>query len=144
MANSLRAQGFLEVLLMGDSGGNGRGMTAVAQELARAWSGTPARIYHIPEYYDYNAVWAFQRDVLGVDENPDLDGIHDDYYITSIIMNEDPEHVRFEQRLKAGLAMINGISLSPLQKTIDHGRRLIEFRTDLAVAGVEKARAGRQ
>ncbi len=72
----------------------------------------------------------YQRDVLGVVEDPRLEGLHDDYYITSIIMNDDPQHVRLEQRIKAGKASINGIRILPAEKTIEHGRRIIEFRTD--------------
>ena len=81
----------------------------------------------------------YQRDVLGVDEDPRLEGLHDDYYITSIIMNDDPQHVRLQQRIKAGKASINGISILPAEKTIEHGRRLIEFRTDVTVRAIREA-----
>ncbi len=81
----------------------------------------------------------YQRDVLGVDEDPRLEGLHDDDDITSIIMNDDPQHVRLEQRIKAGKASINGISILPAEKTIEHGRRLIEFRTDVTVRAIREA-----
>ena len=58
---------------------------------------------------------------------------------TSIIMNDDPRHVRLEQRIKAGKASINGISIVPAEKTIEHGRRLIEFRTDVTVRAIREA-----
>ena len=82
---------------------------------------------------------AYQQDVLGVQEDPRLEGLHDDYYITSMIMNDDPQHVRLEQRIKAGKASINGISILPAEKTIEHGRRLIEFRTDVTVRAIREA-----
>jgi creatinine amidohydrolase/Fe(II)-dependent formamide hydrolase-like protein len=138
-ATSLKAQGFTSIFLMGDSGGNLRGMQAVADELREAWAGEDVVIAHIAEYYNYDDVLAFQRDELGIDEDPRLEGLHDDYYITSIIMNDDPEYVRFQQRVDAGKASINGISILPLEKALEDGRRLIEFRTDVTVAAMRAA-----
>lgn len=138
MATSLRAQGFTRIFLLGDSGGNQRGMAAVADELAAAWSDDGTTIAHIPEYYNYGDVLVYQRDVLGIDEDPRLEGLHDDYYITSIIMNDDPEHVRLQQRVEAGKASINGISILPAEQTIEHGRKLIEFRTQVTVDAIRR------
>ena len=139
MATSLRSQGFQNIILIGDSGGNQRSMATVADALSTAWRGDSGGIYHIPEYYNYDDVVDYQRDVLGVDEDPRLEGLHDDYYITSIIMNDDPQHVRLEQRIEAGKASINGISIVPIEQTIEHGRRLIEFRTDVTVGAIGQA-----
>jgi creatinine amidohydrolase/Fe(II)-dependent formamide hydrolase-like protein len=141
MATSLKAQGFTNVFLLGDSGGNQRGMAAVAEELAAAWRGQDVVVAHIPEYYNYGEVEAYQRDVLGVDEDPRLEGLHDDYYISTIIMNDNPRHVRLEQRIAAGKASINGISILPVEKAIEHGRKLIEFRTDVTVEAIRNAMA---
>ena len=139
MATSLRSQGFQNIILIGDSGGNQRSMATVADALSTGWRGDSGGIYHIPEYYNYDDVVDYQRDVLGVDEDPRLEGLHDDYYITSIIMNDDPQHVRLEQRIEAGKASINGISIVPIEQTIEHGRRLIEFRTDVTVGAIGQA-----
>ena len=143
MAVSLAAQGFTRIFLLGDSGGNQRGMAAVAEELGEAWRDRDVLIAHIPEFYNYGDVLIYQRDVLGIDEDPRLDGLHDDYYITSIIMNDDPRHVRLEQRIRADKATINGISILPAEKTIEHGRKLIEFRTEATVAAIERVVSGR-
>ena len=141
MATSLRSQGFQNIILIGDSGGNQRSMATVADALSTAWGGDSGGIYHIPEYYNYDDVVDYQRDVLGVDEDPRLEGLHDDYYITSIIMNDNPQHVRLEQRIEAGKASINGISIVPIEQTIEHGRRLIEFRTDVTVGAIGQVMA---
>ena len=141
MATSLKAQGFTNIFFLGDSGGNTRGMAAAADWLSESWRRDDVVIAHIPEYYNYGDVHAFQRDVLGVDEDPRLEGLHDDYYITSIIMNDNPEYVRLEQRLEAGKASINGSDLAPVEETLEHGRRLIEFRTDVTVEAIHAAMA---
>lgn len=138
-AVSLRAQGFTNIFLMGDSGGNLRGMQDVADALRAEWAGDDVVIAHIPEYYNYQDVLAYQRDELGIDEDPRLEGLHDDYYITTIIMNDDPEHVRLAQRIDAGMASINGISILPIDEALEHGRRLIEFRTRATVDAMRAA-----
>ncbi len=138
MAVSLKAQGFTRIFMLGDSGGNQRGMAAVADELTERWAGEDIVVAHIPEYYNYGDVLTYQREVLGVDEDPRLEGLHDDYYITSIIMNDDPRHVRLQQRIAADKASINGISILPPRRTIEHGRRLIEFRTDVTVEAIHR------
>ena len=138
-AVSLRAQGFNQIFLMGDSGGNLRGMQDVADALRAEWSGEDVVIAHIPEYYNYQDVLAYQRDELGIDEDPRLEGLHDDYYITTIIMNDDPEYVRLAQRIDAGKASINGISILPIDEALEHGRRLIAFRTEATIAAMRAA-----
>ncbi len=138
-AVSLKAQGFANIFLMGDSGGNLRGMTEVAEELQSEWAGHDIVIAHIPEYYNYQDVLAYQREELGIDEDPRLEGLHDDYYITTIIMNDDPEHVRLGQRIDAGKASINGISILPIDTALEHGRRLIQFRTDATIEAMRAA-----
>ncbi|MCH1570086.1 MAG: creatininase family protein [Longimicrobiales bacterium] len=138
-AVSLKAQGFTSIFLLGDSGGNLRGMQDVADALREEWADDDVVIAHIPEYYNYQDVLAFQRDELGIDEDPRLEGLHDDYYITTIIMNDDPEYVRLAQRIDAGKASINDISILPIDEALEHGRRLIEFRTDATIEAMRAA-----
>lgn len=143
-AVSLKAQGFENIFFLGDSGGNQRGMAQVAEELGEEWAGGDVVVAHIPEYYNYGDVLTYQRDELGIDEDPRLEGLHDDYYITTIIMHDDPEHVRFQQRVDADKASINGIAITPLEEALEHGRRLIEFRTEVTVEAIRAAMAGRR
>lgn len=138
-AVSLKAQGFDQIFMMGDSGGNLRGMQEVADALRTEWAGEGVVIAHIPEYYNYQDVLAYQRDELGIDEDPRLEGLHDDYYITTMIMNDDPEFVRLAQRIDAGMASINGISILPIDEALEHGKKLIEFRTEATIAAMRAA-----
>lgn len=137
-ATSLKSQGFTRIFMMGDSGGNTRGMQDVAAELSEAWANEDVIIAHVPEFYNYADVLQYQIDVLGVPETQYDEGFHDNYYITSIIMNDDPRYVRFEERFEAGKASINGISITPIGETLEHGRRLIDFRADVTVEAIQK------
>ena len=142
LANGLKAQGFKNVFFVGDSGGNTRASEAVAIELMAEWKGSGARAFYIPEYYDYDEIMVYQREQLGVDETRYQDRFHDNYYITTMIMVGSPEDVRFSERVAAGTASINGFSLMPLEKSLWHGRQLVEFRADETIAGIRKALAG--
>jgi creatinine amidohydrolase/Fe(II)-dependent formamide hydrolase-like protein len=50
-ARSLKAHGFTEILLIGDSGGNQNGMTSVANRLNAEWAGSGTRVFALNEYY---------------------------------------------------------------------------------------------
>jgi creatinine amidohydrolase len=141
MAISLKTQGFRTIVLCGDSGGNLRHMQEVADTLTAKWKGDPSgtRIFHIAEYYNYGEVEKFEQEVLGIHEK--LEGLHDDYYISSIIMVHDVNGVRLPERIKAGKATINGVSLTPAEKTIENGKKIVAFRTDATVKAIKKALA---
>lgn len=136
IAESLKQHGFLHMILIGDSGGNVKGMAAVASRLTRRWTTGKATIHHIPEYYDYAAVktWLEKQGVQQTD-----DGIHDDFAITSQMMVVDPTTVRMKERMQAAKFTINGIPLAPPEKTIMWGKRVVNYRADLTVAAIRKA-----
>lgn len=136
IASSLKAHGFKHIIFIGDSGGNQRGMRAVAERLNERW--TDAHAHYIPEYYDNNGVVAFMENELGIAEG-ESDGFHDFYWITALQMVTDPATVRYDQRVAKGLASINGVSIMPKEKTIDVGRRLMRWRANQTVKAIEAA-----
>ncbi|MFA5909587.1 MAG: creatininase family protein [Vicinamibacterales bacterium] len=136
MSNSLRGQGFTNIVLLGDSGGNLNGMKDVAATLNAEWKGQGA-VHFIPEYYNYADVEQFQEKVLGIHEK--LEGYHDDYYISAIIATVSTDAIRMPERVKAGKFAINGVPLAPIEKTIANGRKMIAFRTEATVAAIKKS-----
>src|SRR3569623_767159 len=133
---SLRTHGFMEIVLIGDSGGNQEGMKRTASELNARWSGR-ARVHYIAEYYDYPEV-AKWLESEGIKQTPE--GLHDDFAITAIMMTVDPNTVRMKERGAAGKFSINGIDLAPAPKTIEWGKKIIEFRANATVKALELAR----
>ncbi len=136
VASSLRAHGFTEIVLIGDSGGNQRGMEEAAERLNARWS--DARAHYIAEYYDYPGLRRYMEEELGVVE-PVNEGFHDELSITALMMLVDPATVRYEERVKAGRASINGVSITPKEETIELGRQLLEFRTRRTVEAIRAA-----
>ncbi len=139
VANSLQAHGFKNVVLIGDSGGNQRGMKAVADALNESWK--DARAHFIPEFYDYASVDKYMQETLGVLQ-PENDGFHDNFYITALMMTVDPTVVRYEQRVQAGKASINGVNLAPLEKSIEVGKKLMQFRVKQTVKAIRASMSG--
>jgi creatinine amidohydrolase len=142
---SLAAHGFTDVVLIGDSGGNGRGMQNVTDRLNLEWADRPARVHHITEYYREDIYSCdFLKAELGVFQEPDncvatRNDFHDDYHYSSIIATTDPERIRAQQRMDEGLFSINGVDLSPLSMTIENGRRLVQYRAELTARAIRAA-----
>jgi creatinine amidohydrolase/Fe(II)-dependent formamide hydrolase-like protein len=136
ICSCLRTHGFKRIVLIGDSGGNQKGMAAVADDLNARWSGGKATIYYIKEYYDYPGVtkWLEAR---GVKQTPE--GLHDDFAITAQMAAVDPTSVRAEERVKAGRFRINGVDLAPVEKTAAWGRRIADYRAEATIAALRRA-----
>lgn len=150
VVESLAVHGFTDIVLIGDSGGNGRGMQNVADRFNAAWSDRPARVHHIEEYYRED-IWScdFLKDELDIHQQPDecaatRNEYHDDVHYSAIIATTDPERIRAQQRIEAGLFSINGVDLNPLEETIEVGRRLVAYRAQLTARAIRAAIASRE
>jgi len=135
---SFRTHGFAHIVLIGDSGGNQKGMKAVADKLNAKWTDGKTRVHYIPEFYDYGAVakWLESQGIKQVSE-----GIHDDFAITAIMMTVDPNSVRMKQRIAARKFSINGVELAPADKTIEWGKKIIDYRADATVKAIKASMA---
>ncbi len=133
---SFRAHGFAHVVLIGDSGGNQKGMKAVAEALNAKWKDGKTRVHFIPEYYDYPGVTKW-LEAQGIKQTSE--GIHDDFAIPSIMITVDPTTVRMKQRQAAGKFRINGVDLNPPEKTIEWGKKVVDFRAEATVKAIRAA-----
>jgi creatinine amidohydrolase len=139
IAMSLKAHGFTDIVLIGDSGGNQEGMELVAEALSGEWRGSGSRIHFIPEYYDNPrwVAWLEDRGVVEVDE-----GLHDDVRHSAIMLLVDPTTVRTEQRRAEGLFQINGVELDPLGETLALARALVDYQAEVTVEAIRNASGG--
>ena len=144
ITTSLKLDGFTDIVMIGDSGGNQRGMEAVTDRLNDRWQDEPVRVHFIGEFYSpgWEDTERYTEEVLGVSEG-EHDGHHDDMWVTAMMMVYDPETVRYRQRLEAGLASINGFDISDLDETIELGRKMIDFRARNAAEVIRERIADR-
>ncbi len=140
IVHSLKQHGFTNIILIGDSGGNQNGQRAVADSLTALWRGAPI-VAHVQEYYDYGKVAAHMKSrglVSGTS-----DGLHDDPVITLNMMIAEPSSVRYDERVKANLATIDGVSLTDRAKAEAWAREIVEFRATVTVDAINKAIANK-
>lgn len=145
IATSLKLHGFRDIVFIGDSGGNQRGMKAVAERLNIRWAESGVRAHFIVEFYSpgWENTENYTEEVLGVAEG-EHDGHHDDMWVTSMMMVTDPETVRYEQRVEAGLASINGVDISDLEKAVELGRKMVNYRARTTAEVIRNAIRDRQ
>ncbi len=55
----------------------------------------------------------------------------------------DPQSVRWDARVKAGKATINGVSIADKAKALETGRKIVEMRATNTVAAIRKAIANK-
>ena len=160
ICRSYRAHGFKDIVLVGDSGGNQRGMENVANALNKKWTadGLSARVHYLREYY-YEDQWSWDflksQGIVQIDNTPPAgqekdrrtdtrNGMHDDIYYEAQIAVQDPRLIRADQRLKAGLFTLHGVDQAPVSKTVELGKKLAEYRAGITArafkASVQKLR----
>ena len=142
IVRSYKAHGFDTVILIGDSGGNQEGMKAVADRLNTQWNGRPV-VAHIPEYYAYNTVAKLLTELGVTKAGASTDNLHDDPGITLNMFITDPKSVRW-QRVKAGKATIDGVSIADKAKNLEIAKKIVEMRATNTVAAINKAVAERR
>jgi hypothetical protein len=150
MGNFLRAMGFTEIYYLGDSGGNANGMRAAADSLTKVYAGTspPVRFKHIAEYYNHTSVVQpyIQNDLkipeqIRIGASSGSSGLHEELGIDATLALADPKSIRFEQRVKAGQAEINGIKFESLAWLQDLGRKVADVRVTAAINAINAYRA---
>jgi creatinine amidohydrolase len=158
ICRSYKAHGFKDIILVGDSGGNQRGMENVANALNKKWAAEPPRVHYLREYY-YEDQWSWDflkaQGIVQIDNTPPAgqekdrrtdtrNGMHDDIYYEAQIAVQDPTLIRAEQRLKAGLFKLHGVDQAPVSKTVEVGKKLAEYRAGITArafkASVQKLR----
>jgi creatinine amidohydrolase/Fe(II)-dependent formamide hydrolase-like protein len=144
VVHSFKMHGFQNIVLIGDSGGNTKGMQAVADKWNAEWKSAPL-VIHAREYYDYATVLKHLQETGVTKAGAPADRLHDDPAITLNMMVADPASVRWDQRVKAGKASIDGMSIADKQRALEIGQKIVEFRANIAADAIRKAiAAGRK
>ncbi len=138
-ARSLRVHGFTDIVFIGDSGGNQRGMEEVANLLNAEWAGGPTRVHFVGDYYSANGFreWVAEQ---GID--PDEIGSHAGVLDTSLLLYVAPEHIRVERIAPGGGFDGSGVSGNPRLASRGLGRVGMEMRVEAAVRQIRTLLGG--
>jgi creatinine amidohydrolase len=153
ICRSFKAHGFTDIILIGDSGGNQTGMRNVADTLNKRWANDSARVHYLAEYYNEDR-WSYDflktLGITQIDSTPGRqrdarvdtrNGMHDDIYYEAQIAVQDPKLIRADQRRKAGQLTLHGVDMAPIEKTIEIGKKLAEYRAGITAKAFAASRA---
>ena len=136
-ARSFHAHGFIDIVFIGDSGGNQRGMEAVAAMLNEEWGGEGSRVHFVGDYYANNG---FRDWLVEQGEVPDSIGGHAGISDTSILLHVEPRHIRQDKLAPGGGFEGSGVSGNPTRASAEYGEVGMEMRVDAAVRQIRAAR----
>lgn len=139
-ARSFRAHGFTEIVFIGDSGGNQRGMEAVVATLNEEWQGDEARVHFVGDYYSANG---FREWLMEQGETEETIGRHAGISDTSILLYVAAQHIRQDQLAPGGGFEGSGVSGDPTRASAEYGRVGMEMRVAAAVRQIRALIGGR-
>jgi creatinine amidohydrolase len=135
-ARSLRQHGFVDVVFIGDSGGNQAGQERVAEALNAEWQETSARVHHISAYYPGRG----DDFVVSQGVSPEDVGGHAGTHDTSSLLYLNPSMLRVEEFRPGTTGDGQGHTGDPSKSTALFGKRILEMQIEDAVAQIEELR----
>ena len=135
-ARSLKQHGFLDIALLGDSGGNQTSQAAVAERLNREWAATPVRVHHLTDYYPGPGdAWLVTQG-----ERQEDVGSHAGMHDTSSLMFLNPSMLRLDELRPGTGGGGNGVVGNPARSTAVYGEQILEMQIDAAVRQIRALR----
>ncbi len=129
-ARSFRANGFTNIIFIGDSGGNQGGLQTVAEALNAEWAGSDVRVHFVGDYYRGHGIDAWLQEQ---GETEDDIGSHAGIRDTSQLMAVDPRLIRMDERAKNGGFEDSGVRGNPTKASVEYGRVGLQMKVDAAV-----------
>jgi len=136
-ARSFKAHGFLDIVFIGDSGGNQAGQKTVADRLNKEWASTQVRVHHAEAYYTANGSddWLVQQG-----ETVASIGNHASIPDTSQLLALYPQGVR-RNKLAPGRANDgSGVSGDPTRSSAAYGKKILELKIATGVRVIRELR----
>ncbi len=141
-ARSMKQHGFLDIVLVGDSGNYQAHLKQVAERLSRDWAGSPARAHYIGAYYEA-ASTGFSQVLRSRGFNDNQIGSHAGLADTSLMMAVDAARVRPDQFRSATMPEpSSGVQGDPSQASAELGQLGTDLIIDRTVAAIRQAIAG--
>ncbi len=134
-ARSFRVNGFKDIVLIGDSGPNQKGLQAAATLLNKAWAGGDVRVHYVGDYYHTPA---FTKWLRSQGETAESIGTHAGIEDTSELMAINPEMIRKDKLAPGGDFRTTGVAGNPARASVAYGKQGLEFKISAAVAQIQK------
>jgi len=141
-ARSFKANGFKNIILIGDSGGNQTGLRMVAMALNEEWNETDVRVHYIPDYYNssYPRYGTFYKWLQSQGEESWDIGRHAGITDTSQLMAINPKLIRMDKLDSGG----RGVSGNPARASVAYGKKGLEIKIQAAVSQIKQSIEARE
>jgi len=139
-ARSFKTNGFTDIVLIGDSGGNQPGLKAVAEQLNKEWAGSPTRVHFAPDYYSGHG---FDKWLLSQGEKQEDIGTHAGITDTSQLMALDAKLIRPDKLAPKGGYEGSGVSGNPARASAAYGKKGLELKIEAALKQIRTLIAAR-
>ncbi len=135
-ARSFQQHGFLDIALLGDSGGNQASQAAVAARLNREWADTPVRVHHLTDYYPGPGdAWLVTQG-----EREEDVGTHAGMHDTASLMFLNPAMLRMNEMAPGTRGDGSGSVGNPARSTAAYGEQILEMQIAAAVRQIRALR----
>ncbi|MFN7531853.1 MAG: creatininase family protein [Gemmatimonas sp.] len=130
---SLKVHGFTDIILIGDSGGNQRGMVNVAKALNAEWGGGGVRVHALTDYYEQGRLLI--RDYLNKTYgwSEQVVGSHAGTSDTSQLLYVHAQGIRMDKLAVNGGSPDAGVQGDPTKASAAIGKIAIDFKVNAAV-----------
>ena len=129
--------GFTDIVMIGDSGGNQAGMKDVADKLNAEWKGSGVRVHFVPEVPTSSG--RFSAYLMEQGYTKEEMGGHAGITDTSQLWFVNPRMIRPDKRAPGGGFEGSGVSGDPTKASPELGKIGIQFKIDVTVEAVQKA-----
>ena len=135
-ARSFKEHGFLDIALLGDSGGNQASQAAVAERLNREWAATSVRVHHLTDYYPGPGdAWLVTQG-----ERPEDVGSHAGMHDTASLMFLNPAMLRLDELAPGISGDGSGVVGNPARSTAAYGEQILQMQIAAAVRQIRTLR----
>jgi creatinine amidohydrolase len=135
-ARSFRQHGFVDIVFVGDSGGNQEGQRVIAAALNSEWAATPVRVHHVTAFYPGRGdEWVVTQGVSAADV-----GTHAGTHDTASLMYINPSMLRVDRMTVGKTGDGQGHVGNPAKATALFGKRILEMQIGDAAAQIRELR----
>lgn len=141
-ARSLKVHGFTDILLIGDSGGNQQGLTAVADALNAEWAGSGTRVFALVDYYQKGRVQLREYLLATYGWDAATVGSHAGTTDTSQMLYVHPAGIRLDRLAPGGGSPDSGVNGDPTKASAEIGKVAIDQKVNAAIAQYKALKGG--
>ncbi len=143
-ALSLKQHGFKTIYLLGDSGGNQKSQSHVAEKLTRLWKGQGVRVVQLSAYYQDHKQ---DQTLLSLGETKQTIGTHAGIRDTSELLYVKPDGVKTNMlALLSGQSRdfnVSGYTGQAEKASSERGKLMVSLKVKAALKQIAAVRAGR-